>query len=480
MPITLKNTTQSKLESPTGPQGQAGAIGPTGATGPTGFSPIVPKITSVQITDNTYTALDDTAVDLTGGYIRITGTGFVTGCQVLVGTSIATSTTFVSSTEIHAQVPAKVAGTYVIYLTNPDGVMAVRANALTYSAMPSWVTASPLAYQIVDQAISIQLNASGATTYTLAAGSSLPSGLTLNSNGLLSGTVTGLIADTTYSFTVIATDDELQDSPKTFNLTVYLIEPFYGLTAYGTTSEATTGTFKPSQSSITVYGCGGGGSGGNGDTLNGYGGGGGGASQLSGYVIATTPGETLSYSVGGPGQATTISRGASVIFQLNGGASAAAGQQAGASGGAANAYSSHAGGAGNSGGSRFNAGLSAESTVGCAGGGGGGGIGDNSPLTAGKAGGSGGSSSISNAIFIGSTGGSGGNYGQVGGDKVKAIGGQRASADVWMGGGGGAGAGIRLVSSASSDLYGGGGGGNGGASTSTINKGGPGLLHITV
>ena len=181
-----------------------------------------PKITQVQICDSSYNVLDDTAVDTAGGYIKITGSGFKTGATVTVNKALATSTTFVSSTELRAQIPAQAAGTYVLYVVNTDGSVAIKVNGITYSAFPGWVTDSTLPAGVVDVAISIQLNASTATTYTLQAGSTLPTGLTLSSTGLLSGTITAQnqTADTTYNFTVIATDAELQDSPRSLSITI--------------------------------------------------------------------------------------------------------------------------------------------------------------------------------------------------------------------------------------------------------------------
>ena len=189
-----------------------------------------PKITSIQVTNSSYQILDDTAVDVLGGYIKIIGTGFSAGCQVLINNVAATSTTFVSATEVRAQLPATAAGTYVVYLINTDGGVAIRVNGITFSATPSWVTASILNDGTVDTAISIQLAASSATTYQLQAGSTLPTGLSLSSGGLLSGTVTGIANDTTYSFTVVATDLENQDSPRTFSITIGVSDPYYRLT----------------------------------------------------------------------------------------------------------------------------------------------------------------------------------------------------------------------------------------------------------
>jgi hypothetical protein len=189
-----------------------------------------PKITGVAITNSSWTVLDDTAVDTAGGYIKLTGTNFVTGCSVVVGTISATAVTFTSSTELRVQLPAQAAGTYILYVTNPDGGTAIRVNAVTYSATPSWVTSSTLPQQDDGVAISIQLSATSATTYALQAGSTLPSGLTLTSGGLLSGTVSGLASDTSYSFTVVATDAELQDSPRAFTVNIAASDTYFNLT----------------------------------------------------------------------------------------------------------------------------------------------------------------------------------------------------------------------------------------------------------
>jgi hypothetical protein len=185
----------------------------------------VPKITSISVTDNSYTVLDDTAVGTSGGYIKIVGTGFTSGSQVLVGTVAATSVSFVSSTELRAQLPATTAGTYVVYVVATDGAVAIRVNGITFSATPTWSTGSSLGTS--GAVISIQLAATSDTTitYSLASGSTLPTGLTLSSSGLLSGTVTGVTVDTVYNFTVTATDAELQDSPRSFSITITVKDP---------------------------------------------------------------------------------------------------------------------------------------------------------------------------------------------------------------------------------------------------------------
>jgi len=213
----------------TGSQGTVGYVGSSGINGYTGSAGAGGSgilISNIQVTDSSYTVLDDTAVDTAGGYIKITGSGFAAGCSVLINQTAATSVTFVSSTEVRAQVPATTAGTYIVYLVNTSGDVAIRVNGITFSATPTWVTGSSLA-GVVNTAISIQLAASLATTYALQSGSTLPSGVTLSNVGLISGTVSGLSSNTTYNFTVVATDAELQDSPRAFALTITIGDEYF-------------------------------------------------------------------------------------------------------------------------------------------------------------------------------------------------------------------------------------------------------------
>jgi len=188
-----------------------------------------PKISSIVLTDSSYATITDTALGLSGGYIRILGTGFVTGCAVAINSVIASSVTFISSTEVRAQLSAMSAGTYIIYLSNSDGGVAIRVNAITFSSTPSWNTTSPLTGGVNNTAISIQLGATSDSTvsYTVQAGSTLPTGLSLSSGGLLSGTVTGLSLETTYNFTVVATDLEYQSSPKAFSITIVVADQYF-------------------------------------------------------------------------------------------------------------------------------------------------------------------------------------------------------------------------------------------------------------
>lgn len=189
-----------------------------------------PKITNLAITSNVNVTLDDTAVDLTGGFIRLTGTGFNTGCLVYAGLLPAASTTFISNTEVRAQLSAQTAGTYPVYLVNTDGGTAIRVPGVTYSASPAWQTASSLGDQYDGVLLNLSVVATDAVSYSVVSGS-LPPGLSLNSNtGVISGTISGVVNDTVYTFTINAVDAQLQDSPRVFTINVTVSDPYFRLT----------------------------------------------------------------------------------------------------------------------------------------------------------------------------------------------------------------------------------------------------------
>ena len=76
-----------------------------------------------------------------GTVLTVTGTGFVSGATVRVGSTAATSVTFVSATEVRATTPAGSAGAVAVQVTNPDTQSASRGNAFTYTNTAPLVTA---------------------------------------------------------------------------------------------------------------------------------------------------------------------------------------------------------------------------------------------------------------------------------------------------------------------------------------------------
>lgn len=188
-----------------------------------------PSITAVAITDSEYNLIDDTAVSTSGGYIKITGTGFASGCVVYVAGVAATTTTFVSYTEVRAQLPATSSNTLHVYLVNPNGGAAIYLSGILFSGFPTWTTSSTLPDAQTDASFSIQLSATGDGTvlYTLADGSTLPPGTSLSAFGVLSGTVAGLTANTTYSFSVVASDSQNQTTPRAFSITITAADVYF-------------------------------------------------------------------------------------------------------------------------------------------------------------------------------------------------------------------------------------------------------------
>jgi alpha-tubulin suppressor-like RCC1 family protein len=197
--------------------------------------PNIPAVTSLTVTDSSYNALTSTAVSLSGGYIKLAGSGFTSGATVYVNGVAATSTTFVSGIEVRAQVPAASAGTYSVMVFNSSGLGAIYANGIVYSAAPSWTSTS---YDNQTNIVSVQLLATGdiPLTYSLQAGSSLPSGVTLSSTGLISGTASGITTTTTVNFTVVVQDVELQTTPQSIalSITIYVARLYsWGLNSDG-------------------------------------------------------------------------------------------------------------------------------------------------------------------------------------------------------------------------------------------------------
>jgi hypothetical protein len=180
-------------------------------------------ITAVAITDSNYAVLDDTALATTGGYIKLTGTGFKTGCIVYVGGVAATTTTFVSSTEVRAAIGSNSSNTFTVSLANPDGSAGFYMAGIAVNGVPAWSTNATLsaAYEQAAYSQTLTANSNSSIAYSLKSGSTLPAGVSLNSStGVLSGTTPADTGTTTYTFTIIATDAENQDTERLFSLTI--------------------------------------------------------------------------------------------------------------------------------------------------------------------------------------------------------------------------------------------------------------------
>lgn len=177
------------------------------------------------------TGYSGTLKEDSGGTITVTGTNFASGATVsLIGTDgteyVAISTTVINLTQISAVFGA-ISGSkepYDIKVTNPSNLYGVYYDILTVNDSPVWQTAAGSLGTFSELSnISLSVNAtdeeSDSISYSLASGSSLPTGVTLNSsNGSISGTLPDISSDTTYSFTINATSGQ-QTSSRLFTIT---------------------------------------------------------------------------------------------------------------------------------------------------------------------------------------------------------------------------------------------------------------------
>ena len=186
--------------------------------------------TTVQaaLTFPTISSISPTVIDNTQQAITITGTNyisipFVDAINSSTGAIVsADSVSFSGATSIVATFTLPVDGTYFLRVENNDG-LAVRSGSalLTVSDAPAWVTAAgSLGTVDAGGTISFTVSATSATAYAIQSGA-LPGGGSLNtSTGAITGTESGATADTTYNFTIRATDAEGQTADRAFSIAV--------------------------------------------------------------------------------------------------------------------------------------------------------------------------------------------------------------------------------------------------------------------
>lgn len=178
-------------------------------------------------TKPTISSISPTVIENTQTSITITGTNFVNGINVEAiatnGAIIQADTvTFNSATSVSAAFTITTDATYFLRLENPDG-NAVRSSTalLTVSDAPAWTTAAgSLGSNAAGSSVSYTVAATNATSFAVQSGS-LPGGVSLNtSTGVISGTESGATAETTYNFTIRATDAEGQTADRAFSITI--------------------------------------------------------------------------------------------------------------------------------------------------------------------------------------------------------------------------------------------------------------------
>ena len=174
---------------------------------------------------------DATAITISG--TNFSSVPYVEAISTTGAITRANSVTYNSSVSISANFTLPTDGTYYIRVENPNGT-AVRSGTalLTVSDAPTWSTAAgSLGTVAGGSAVSLSVSATSdstvaysETTNVLTSNADTPAStmnLTLNSStGAITGTAPTPTGETTYSFTLRATDAEAQTADRAFTITV--------------------------------------------------------------------------------------------------------------------------------------------------------------------------------------------------------------------------------------------------------------------
>jgi len=180
-------------------------------------------ISGIQITDATWTAIDDTAISSTGGFFILEGIGFAPGCLVKIAGTNVSATSYVDANHLRVQTGARTPGTYDVSVIRGDTQTSTLPSAIHISESVTWITPGTLGTISENQSFSIQLQATSDSQVTYSA-NTLPPETSLNqTTGLLEGNITSVDTSTLYSFDISAVDAEFQDSVRTFLLQLVVV-----------------------------------------------------------------------------------------------------------------------------------------------------------------------------------------------------------------------------------------------------------------
>jgi len=211
--------------------GSAGQIIQTDGSGVLSF-------TAAGGTSPTVTGVTPSAIGNSATSIVIAGTGFVItpNVEFINSSGVITLPNSIvrdSATQLTVNVTLPTDGTYFIRVENPDGLAARSSSAiLTVSDAPTWSTsAGSLGSVAAGASVSFSVSASSdstvaysETTSVLTSNTDTPAStmnLSLNSStGAITGTAPAATSETTYNFTLRATDAESQTADRAFSITV--------------------------------------------------------------------------------------------------------------------------------------------------------------------------------------------------------------------------------------------------------------------
>jgi len=176
-------------------------------------------IQNILVTDEEWNVTTMSQVDSNSAsvYYLVQGVGFLPGTQVFVGSSVATSVEYTSSTILRVRGPALPDGTYDVRVVLPNLREKTLVNGLAYDPVPFWIT--PPSLGAVYGPFSIPLVAQETNNSELTFSSAnLPVGLLLTLQGTLEGN-NASNTNTVYSFDVTARDAQDQVISRQFVLT---------------------------------------------------------------------------------------------------------------------------------------------------------------------------------------------------------------------------------------------------------------------
>tara|TARA_R100001126_G_scaffold78802_1_gene47314 strand:+ start:343 stop:1131 length:789 start_codon:yes stop_codon:yes gene_type:complete len=174
------------------------------------------------ITPSTIENTQTTCVIAGGSFVTVP---LVTAINSSTGARIAADeVAFNSASQITVKFTLPVDGTYLLYIENPDGNAVQTSAVLTVSDAPAWTTSAGSLGSFAAGASfgTINLTATDSVSMAKVSGT-FPGGMTLNSSAgtsTLTGTETGATAETTYSFTIRATDAQGQTADRAFTITI--------------------------------------------------------------------------------------------------------------------------------------------------------------------------------------------------------------------------------------------------------------------
>jgi len=179
----------------------------------------------------TFSSISPSTIENTQTSVTISGGNFVTvplvtAIHATTGALItADEVSFTNASTIVAKFTISVDGTYKLYIENPDGNAVQSGTVLTVSDAPAWTTSAGSlgSFAAGSSFGTINLTATDSTSMAKTSGT-FPGGMTLNSGGsgtsTLTGTESGATAETTYSFTIRATDAQGQTADRAFSITI--------------------------------------------------------------------------------------------------------------------------------------------------------------------------------------------------------------------------------------------------------------------